>query len=684
MADENLLSTIFWGNDPNVNQQLRQRIALAMMMQKRAYPKNIGEGLSAIGESLGEIGTARRLERESAAAEDVGKKVYGDRPSAAGEGKRSDAETEQPAQQVAAVSPVVAPPPPPPPAAVARPPEVAARPPDEAPLPFQQSYITQPPASPPPPAPVAAPPQAAASPMQAALQAHGARRSIDLPPISGDSQAARFAGSFDPFQQAPGFKPGQTGSRLAYGPADAAADARVSDVVGLGGGPTGAYSYPRTASAREGNIQSDVPPVTGISPSTGAAAADTMQQRDDMARTMMLQNQPPARAVPPPNPTLPGAPPPVSGALPGGDQRLAQATPPGVVSDVRAAPQVPQVRPMPPPVAQGPPADPGYVTTVGPRPVAPGAERMSPDELYAIDMKRKYRGNDAVQQNMDVIIGQEQTRRAYIDARNNKAYDAEIASYEAMKKLAEEQKATSARRQLEYGKEQSEAQVKAEEAATIKRTGMVPTEFYKRLDVDKHGIDQTVRAQDAQRLARNAIKAGVITGYGANMQVSGAKFADWAWSNGLKGDLAANTEIMKASLDAGLSEAIKTVNGEGGVGVSNTDVRIAQGIQGSDPNLQMKTIQTIMDRAAEINHMKINRYEEQVDKYLGGHPQELRYTTNARPTAPADHLKLLIDSQQDPDKASSTKAYFDKTYGPGAADLELGRFERAQRRQRRE
>lgn len=62
-VNANPASGFFWGNNPNVNQQLRQRIAAQMMSQKKGYPKTLGEGLSAIGDSLGDIGMARRLEQ---------------------------------------------------------------------------------------------------------------------------------------------------------------------------------------------------------------------------------------------------------------------------------------------------------------------------------------------------------------------------------------------------------------------------------------------------------------------------------------------------------------------------------------------------------------------------------------------------------------------------------------------
>lgn len=47
-------SGFFWGNSPNVNQQLRQRIALQMMANKKPFPKTLGEGLAAIGDALGD------------------------------------------------------------------------------------------------------------------------------------------------------------------------------------------------------------------------------------------------------------------------------------------------------------------------------------------------------------------------------------------------------------------------------------------------------------------------------------------------------------------------------------------------------------------------------------------------------------------------------------------------------
>jgi len=47
-------ASYFFAGGPGVNLKLREKIALAQLMQKRNQPKNFGEGLTAIGEALGD------------------------------------------------------------------------------------------------------------------------------------------------------------------------------------------------------------------------------------------------------------------------------------------------------------------------------------------------------------------------------------------------------------------------------------------------------------------------------------------------------------------------------------------------------------------------------------------------------------------------------------------------------
>lgn len=53
----------FWANNPNINMRLRERIALQMMSQKKGYPKTVGEGLTAVGDAIGDRMTMARLEQ---------------------------------------------------------------------------------------------------------------------------------------------------------------------------------------------------------------------------------------------------------------------------------------------------------------------------------------------------------------------------------------------------------------------------------------------------------------------------------------------------------------------------------------------------------------------------------------------------------------------------------------------
>ena len=42
-------------DDKDVPQALRQKIALAMLTRRRAFPKNLGEGIASIGQEIGDV-----------------------------------------------------------------------------------------------------------------------------------------------------------------------------------------------------------------------------------------------------------------------------------------------------------------------------------------------------------------------------------------------------------------------------------------------------------------------------------------------------------------------------------------------------------------------------------------------------------------------------------------------------
>src|SRR5262245_49260970 len=91
-------------NDPRVNAELRQRIAYQMMSQRKAHPKTLGEGLSAIGDAIGDVGMARRLEAADIASQD---RTRGDVTSVLGGGQAS---VTPPLERTAAVTTAALPP----------------------------------------------------------------------------------------------------------------------------------------------------------------------------------------------------------------------------------------------------------------------------------------------------------------------------------------------------------------------------------------------------------------------------------------------------------------------------------------------------------------------------------------------------------------------------------------------
>jgi hypothetical protein len=60
--------------------QMRKKIALQMMMQQqqKAYPKNVGQGLSSVGNSIGDIGMMQQLQQQQAEYEARRQKMMDD------------------------------------------------------------------------------------------------------------------------------------------------------------------------------------------------------------------------------------------------------------------------------------------------------------------------------------------------------------------------------------------------------------------------------------------------------------------------------------------------------------------------------------------------------------------------------------------------------------------------------
>jgi hypothetical protein len=735
MDNTNPFSAIFMGNDPNINSQLRQRIALAMLAKQKRYPKTFGEGLSAIGESLGEMGTMRRIEQQDLADQAKDKAL-----ESGGAGGVASADTAAPPTRTAYAPPADVPaamPVAPPSTEPAAPTALA-----QLPLANNSEGLTN------------TPPAGQASMLDPNLMLN---KPIQTPPAGQFTPRDRVAAALAPSEggynildaqagmprigtargQAAGERayPGNPDMQAYASQLNAAEQPRPGDTSSTGA--RGAFQFIPSTAKQYGltNPDNDMASADALKALTAdnAAAFERINGRPPSMADLALMHQqggvtgarmaggtgnasPANLAV---NNVPPGAGPAAAAAkiksfygMPErpvdpraviaealqGQQRPPMMAFDGQPSDANAQPPMPlQATPQQPPIAQAPPqrqiaqapqqgqptAIPGYVPPDGgPEPPVPAKTSYSQAEVQKMQQfnEAKRTGNTYTMERTAKELAVLAEKRQYDDARNLDVYKEKLKQRDEANKARELARTTQAGRKTDYEKAQEELVEKRNDSELIRRSNMKPEELYKRLDADKQSVDQAIKAQSAQALARKAIKDGVITGYGADMKLASAKFADWAFKNGMKGDVAANTEILRAAQTAGLSEAIKTINGEGGVGVSNTDVKIAQGTAGADINLQQKTIQTIMDRAAEINHRKINKYEDYVEKTLGGLPVELRYRSTHGPTAPAKHIDMLMKDANDP----SALREFDEKYGPGAAELELARVKRLQLRRMRE
>ena len=318
------MSGLLSSDGKNVPQSLRQRLALAMLLQKQQYPKTFGEGLSSIGDSIsqammarGVMGDAADAERFSAASEERLRGGGGPVASAAAPGIAPPPLNGPP---LVTPAPLVAPSADA--AATNTPPLRAARPAMAVPPDEQQSYepgapvrlsspetLTDwrqqnplPPGIPPlrPPQPAAAAPPAGPAPvppMQPPTPAALPPAPVD-PATPFEGNASRFNAAFPNRQQTP---PIMASGGNGIGPASAA----TPEQIGAGRNALAAGLLAR----QQGLQPQGAPPVAPPAP-------------------------------PPPQPVINAAPPPAPPAPP-------QAAPP---------------RPAP---------DPGYIPTLGPAPTPP-------------------------------------------------------------------------------------------------------------------------------------------------------------------------------------------------------------------------------------------------------------------------------------------------------------------------
>jgi hypothetical protein len=354
---------------------------------------------------------------------------------------------------------------------------------------------------------------------------------------------------------------------------------------------------------------------------------------------------------------------------------------PPVVSDIRPSPVAPGGAPAFPPVAppSTPPAlvdrvpiPPGSIGTAEPTP--PVMPPMGPRERKAFSIMNST-DDPHTRSVAKAVMDQEAQRRLDAHAREVKRYDAQIQLHNAKQLQLQKAGIDQPETELKLREKERELHDKAEASALKNRLGgRDPEKFFTEMDKAKESNSQVANTLSQAALARSAINAGVITGFGANQRIDAQRLQAWALGNGMSGNLASNTEQMNAAIKSMLSVAIQNIQG-GDSRVTDADIKVASGTVGADPTLQLETIKKLISNNERIAREKLNDYEDRRDYYLKGTRAERAYHIPVPPTADPRYVDALLKNKDN----NADRAEFDRRFGAGAAALEIARAKRRER-----
>jgi len=397
---------------------------------------------------------------------------------------------------------------------------------------------------------------------------------------------------------------------LAGGPPDAQ-DARLAEVTGMSRGPTGAYSYAPTAS-RSGDVQSDAPNITGISPAVGAAAADTIQQ----------QARPPAPVVPQ---APAGSPPEAAGnrpivsdiaPMPAAGTQTAQYQPPPI------APRRPTDAPVVMPPQQTAAPLPPQATGMYERPTPPKMPDPTARSPVEADFEQKsLREQDPVLQRwyagQAAIRAEARTKR---DALNTKEYESERALYDQKYRAWEDAQRKLPETAEDLKKKRYEVQQQAEQDAQRAQFGNLPQHVHAYLDEGKKNAISAVGSLEGIRNAKEVVDAGTLFGVAAPAKLLYYQgLAEAGDKNAAR--IVAATQTYKTALGPVAAQAIKSY---GGTQISNEDRRQGMAMAGADVSLDEKTARRMLDIAERSAIAKINEHRGDLDTMLQKQPPLLR------------------------------------------------------------
>ena len=704
---------------------LRQRIALAMLANSKrsGYPKNLGEGLTAIGDAIGERGQIATLEAQM--------KAYEDAKTA--EKKSSDVDTPTPGRRADADIP---------------PPEpripVATALPDEEPL-VREVAQAQPP--PPPVVPQTPPPQA--QPLQ--------------PPPTAPTIATALQGRVDPNveRRAPGSFPGpdtQTsgipqGMVPQLGPAGNvntnSAGARVNgmmnDAIGANAlyrpatlgprsevaGPAGPMNDPQSSQmamlmggGAPGGQPSPYAPTASLgSPGGTLSDADPVAQTRAGIYAALMNQQGPAQGVPQPNPTMPAAsPPPTSPPLDtaslGSPAEASQNRP--IMTDIRPAEPAPApgaqmaqngayqgpnlgplARPMPPlpPGNQMPPAVPPSGTPAVPIPPAtpeprasipPSAARALPEPAVpprvlpgSQQLLMEQKARDTEDADMKSYYGDKAAKfeadRAAQDTRNMEKWKADHNAWEQDRARLHQYYLQTPEREQTLKKGEDEAQARERAQKIEAQQGGIPTATW--LENLKTGKEQTAgipAATQSIKRARDLVENNkMYFGTFADTNTTLAKVMSSAgWPLDPK---ASGTEQFKQAMSGVMSQARKAITGPGTT--SDRDMQILQSATAADAKLTPDSIKAALDAAERLNLTMALQHQKEVRTFAGEDDPNRKAAVysaygvkNMADLVPQASVNKLFKFSQDPQVHKD----FDDTYHTPGLSLQVLRFRKPQ------
>ena len=601
-------------------EDLRQRLALQMLSQQRAYPKNIGEGLSAIGHAIGQRAMMDELLKADAAsignAETLAKK-YAIPPATA---------------PSAAVAPPAATPTPP----AATPTAALTGDDRDAAI---RTIVAE---------------AGNQSPEGQNAVASVIRNRVLSGKYGGDTAGAvvRSPNQFEPWNTPAGR------ARMAAinpnGPQYAAA-ATALDNAYAGNDPTnGAVNFLNPALQRQLGR-----PIPAWAQGQGQAIGDHTffggrDPRTVVAQAVVAQQQQPA--------------PDGRGPLPADQSVNPPVNPPVVAQQIAQAPKPQQIAPRVPYEMKEP---------VAPEP--PKLQDANQQELDVADeiARASARGDKHTPARLAPILKYWQDKRAQVNSRLIEDWKSDLIEHRAKVKAYEDWQVNRPKREADEKKAVADAERAQIDARETQRLGGVSPEFFtKEISKSMETARTLPGSAAAIRAVRKTLDDGMFTGSTAEVELSLKKLMA---SSGFPVDPRIQPTEQFRSYMANITAAARQMLA-GGANISDKDLEAAEKAAGGKITLEAGSIRQIMHHLENLNTQMAIAHQGKVGIFAGDdNPQRSKmvYGTFGLPMeniVPDAAIERIQTYAKDPAKRDEAIADFNKTFRtPGLAEIVLSR-----------